>query len=74
MLLKHHNFHSSPRQQEARKARGKLLFDQYKAKSNQVNAEAAATPTAAATECPIEAQIALAKKLFCTGMRMRADG
>jgi hypothetical protein len=37
------------RQQEARKARGKLLFEQYKAKSNQVNAEAAATTPSAAT-------------------------
>ena len=36
------------RQQEARKARGKLLFDQFKAKANQVNAEAAVTTPAAA--------------------------
>ena len=48
------------RQQEARKARGKLLFEQFKAKSNQVNAEAATTPPAAvaAAKAPERQKIA----------------
>jgi hypothetical protein len=48
------------RQQEARKARGKLLFDQFKAKANQVNAEAAtmAPAAAAAAKAPERQKIA----------------
>jgi hypothetical protein len=38
------------RQQEARKLRGKMLFEQFKAKSNQVNAEATAAAPAKAPE------------------------
>jgi cob(I)alamin adenosyltransferase len=43
------------RQQEARKARGKLLFEQFKAKANQVNSEAAVTTPPAASK-PTERQ------------------
>jgi predicted RNase H-like nuclease (RuvC/YqgF family) len=48
------------RQQEARKARGKLLFEQFKAKANQVNAEAATTTPAAtaAAKAPERQKIA----------------
>jgi predicted nucleic acid-binding Zn-ribbon protein len=38
------------RQQEMRAARGKLLFDQFKASANKVNAEATATPATPAPE------------------------
>jgi hypothetical protein len=40
---------SISRQQEARRMRGKMLFDQYKQKMGMVQPEAAATPTPSAT-------------------------
>jgi len=46
------------RQQEARKARGKLLFEQFKAKANQVNPEATVTTPAAAAKAPERQKIA----------------